>query len=238
MHKLTLFVALVLMQSVANAQDGYFVKAGGGVGSSNSSFNIFFDTHNTNHQSILSGQGLVNIGRSYSNWQLEVGIGYLVTGLSFVLGPGGTGGCVVGPNPNPIINSQKNSVKYTISNPHLVLPLVVSYVPKIKSKFSVSPGIGLEALYNFQGKMTATGLNEASGLTMDYKYNSIAAAVLLQLNFQYKINKNVGVCCSPSFQKMITSLTTNVSGDYMSRIYDHAVLVNVGVKYNFLKKSS
>ena len=232
MQKLISIFALVFSCSAAFAQDGYFVKAGAGVGSSNSSFGVMGSSHKANHQSVLSEQGQWNIGRRLGNWQLETGLGYLETGLSFVLGPGGSGGCVVGPNANPIVSSQTKSVKYTIQNPHLVVPLVLSYALSSGKKFTVNPGASVEALYNFKGKMAAAGLSDASSINMDYKYNHVAGAFLFKLEFQYQLCSHLGVWCSPSYQKMFTSLTTNVPGDYMSHIYDRALLISAGIKCN------
>jgi hypothetical protein len=229
-----LISALVLSSSCffATAQDGYFVKAGVGAGSANSSFSVLPGRVKDNHQSVLAEQGQLTIGRNFGKWQVETGIGYLQTGLSFVLGPGGTGGCVVGPNSNPVIASQKNSVKYTIVDPHMVVPLTVSRSLSTGKKFSVSPGAGIEALYNFKSKMAAAGLSDGSGMSMDYKTNDLAAAFLLKIDIQYNICSHMSVWVSPSYQKMFTSLTTNVPGDNMSRIYDRALLISAGIKYS------
>ena len=232
MQKLACVIGLTMLCSSAFAQDSYYVKAGGGAGTSNSSFDVLINTHKTNHVSVLSQQAQLNIGRTFGNWQLETGLGYLQTGLSFVLGPGGSGGCVVGPSTNPVIASQTNSVKYTITNPHLQVPLVLSYNFKSVKRFSVSPGAGVAALYNFKGKMTASGLNESSGIAMSYNYNNVAAAFLFKFDFQYRLCSHMSVWCSPSYEKMFTSLTTKVAGDYMSHIYDRALMMNVGVRFN------
>ncbi len=230
MKKLITLFAFACSCSAASAQDGYYVKAGVGAGSANSAFSILPDMHPANHQSVLAEQGQLNIGRNFGKWQIESGIGYLQTGLSFVLGPGGTGGCVAGPNQNPVIASQKNSVKYTIVDPHVAVPLTISRSYNAGKKYSVSPGAGFEALYNFKSKMATSGLSDGSTVSMDYKNNDMAAALLLKIDFQYKICSHMSVWLSPSYQKMITSLTVNVPGDPMSRIYDRALLFNAGIK--------
>ena len=230
MKKLIAIFAFACSCSAASAQDGYFVKAGVGAGSANSSFSVLPSMHSANHQSVLAEQGQLIIGRNLGKWQIESGIGYLQTGLSFVLGPGGTGGCVAGPNANPVIASQTNSVKYTIVNPHLAVPLTASRSFAVGKKFSVSPGAGFEALYNLKSKMAAEGLNESAPLTMDYKTNDLAAAFLVNIDLQYNLCSHLSVWCSPSYQKMLTSLTTNVPGDNMSRIYDRARMISAGVK--------
>ena len=233
MKKITSFFALILLCSSAFAQDSYYVRAGLGAGLSSSSFQVAPGFKKSNHESIASGQSQLNFGYEFGKWQIETGVGYLLTGLSFVNSPGG-GGCVVGPNPNNTLVAVPASgeAKYTITNPHLVVPLVASYKIHGCSKMSVSPGIGVEALYNFKGKMTTSNQAEAAATTMDYTYNNLSAAVVLKLDIQYKVCKYFSVWCSPSYQNMVTSLTKKVPGDGMSRIYDRALLVNAGVQYN------
>ncbi len=230
MKKLITLFAFACSCSAASAQDGYFVKAGAGAGSANSSFSVFPNNHPTNHKSVLAEQGQLIIGRNLGKWQIESGIGYLQTGLSFVLGPGGTGGCVAGPNLNPVIAAQKNSVKFTIVDPHLAVPLTASRSFTAGKRFTVSPGAGFEALYNFKSKMATTGLSDGSTVSMGYKNNDLAAAFLLKFDLQYNICSHMSVWVSPSYQKMLTSLTTNVPGDNMSRIYDRALMISAGVK--------
>ena len=225
------FCALILSFTSAFAQDGYFVRAGYGVGTSSSSFNALPGHPASNHTNVFSEQTQLNFGYTHGNLQLETGIGYLLTGLNYTIGAGG-GGCVVGPNPNGTPAPASNQGTYTIKNPHLTVPLVASYTLNNKKKLSVSPGVGVEALYNFKGKMTTTNESDASSEKMDYSYNSVSAAVLLKFDIQYKMCEHLSLWCSPTYQNMISSLTTKVQGDAMSRIYDRAFLINAGVKYN------
>ena len=238
MKQLALFFVSVFLTSTLFAQD-LFVKAGFGAGTSSSSFNVFSGAINNGHQSILSEHAQMNAGFNHGNWQVETGLEYLVTGVSFLKfqgsgGSGGGGGCVAGPGPNATPAELANTSRYTIKNPHLAVPLMLSYNLNNKQKLSFSPGFGIEALYNFNGQLTTTNnKSETTTPTLDYKYNNCSAAILLKLDIQYRINKQFSVWMSPTYQNMVTSLTTKVQGDYMSRIYDRALLFNVGVKYNF-----
>ena len=173
----------------------------------------------------------MNLGYSLGKIQLETGVGYLLTGLNYTIGADGRG-CVVGPNPIAPPLPAANQGTYTIKNPHLIVPLIVNYTLSSKKKVSVSPGIGMDAFYNFKGKMTTTNQNEATSEKVNYSYNNFGAAVVLKLDIQYRICEHLSILFSPSYQNMISSLTTKVQGDAMSRIYDRAFLFNVGIKYN------
>ena len=230
MKNVTLFFALLLSCSAAFAQDGFYVKAGFGVGSSSSSFKVLPSAGNAYHSNVPSEQGQINVGHSFGNFQLETGLGYLATGVSFVHGGAGGGGCVLGPSPLMPITPQPNPVTYTILNPHITVPLMASYTLNKAKKLSVSPGIGVEALYNFNGKISAPK-TEDPVVVMYYKYNKLGAAAVVKLDIQYNICSHLSVWCSPSYQNMVTSLTTKVAGDYMSRIYDRAFIFSAGLKY-------
>jgi hypothetical protein len=180
-------------------------------------------------ESIPSLQTQVNIGYTHRHMQLETGLGYLVTGVSFI--SNGGGGCMPGPNPNNR-NKNTNPIKYTITNPHIAIPVIISYSSNGKSKLSLSPGIGMEALYNFKGKMTTNAQADQSMNVTHYDYNNFGAAILVKCDVQYKLSNCLSVWVSPSYQNMLSSLITNIPGDNMSRVYDRAFLLNTGVKYN------
>ncbi len=231
MKKILSSCVFILSCAIAMAQDGYYVKAGFGAGTSSSSFKVLPGIAPGNHSNIFSEQTQLNFGYSLGNLQLETGIGFLITGLNYTIGAGGTGGCVVGPNSYaPPVTA--NQGIYTIKNPHLTVPAIVSYTLNNRKKVSVSPGIGLEALYNFKGKMTTTNNVDGSSEKVDYNYNNLGAAVVLKFDIQYRLCEHLSIWCSPSYQNMISSLTTKVQGDAMSRIYDRAFLINAGLKYN------
>lgn len=230
MRKLLSFCTLILSCTSAFAQDGYFVRAGFGIGTSSSSFNLLPGHPAGNHTNIFSEQTQLNIGYTQGNLVVETGIGYLLTGLNYSIGAGG-GGCVIGPNPNGTPVTANQGI-YTIRNPHITVPAIVSYTLNNKKKVSVSPGLGIEALYNLKGKMSTTNQSDNGSEKMEYSYNNLGAAAVVKLDIQFKMWEHLSLWCCPSYQNMISSLTTKVQGDAMSRIYDRAFLINAGVKYN------
>ncbi len=236
MKKITLFFILILVVSSVFAQDSYFVKAGFGAGISGASFKVFSADAYNNNKAVPSGQGQIGIGVIHGNWQLETGLGYLRTGVSFVKNEYEPL-CGGGPNTNPVtILPVGPNVKYTIKNDHLVIPLIISYAMNKQNKFSFYPGAGIEASYNMQGTITSNASNPDGAILdpiqINYHYNTVSAMALLKCDAQYRINKMLSVWCSPTYQQMFTSLTSKVQGDYMSRTYDHAILLNFGVRYN------
>ena len=233
MRKSISLFSFILLCFSASAQDSYYVKAGFGVGTSTSSFDVVSGDAYKNHMDIFAGQEHLNFGYSHGNWQLETGMGYLHTGVSFIA-PNGIplcGGGQLTPEQIQLMQSL-NSVKYTIKNPHLTVPLTISYTLNNKRKLSVSPGVGMEALYNFKGKIMTNEDVESSAYNIHYSYNNFGVAFLVKCEIRYKLCKYFSVWCSPSYQNMVTSLTKKVPGDGMSRIYDRALLVNAGVQYN------
>ena len=230
----SLFALLCLSLSVF-AQDGYFFTAGVGAGSGSSSFKPFSADAYNNHGNIFSYQLQMGIGYQKGNWQLQTGIGYWNSGISFMkkageplCGTPPTG--TVTPTPNP---EASQDAKYTIQNPHLVVPLILGYTLRDGKKISFTPGIGIAGVYNGSGMLSTTN-PFGNGLSINYNYNTISLMLSAKFDVNYRINKLFSIWCSPSYQNMVTSLTTKVSGDYMSRTYDHAFLFNAGIKYNLL----
>ena len=231
MQKSALFFVPIFSFASAFAQDGYYIKASGGAGITSSAFGIMSSSAAADHKNISSGQAQLNLGYTYGNLQLETGVGYLQTGVGFEIGPGHPG-CMVFPGSTvPKLTAAGN---YTIRNGHIVLPASIGYIINKRGKLSVVPGIGIEAAYNFEGKVSVTNRGESpQSLTPDYKYNQASALVLVKFDVQYRISRQLSIWCSPSYQQMVTSLTKKVQGDSMSRIYDHAMLVSLGVTYAF-----
>jgi hypothetical protein len=239
MKNVTLFLASMALCSSAFSQE-CFIKAGFGAGSSASSFQVVSGDAYRNHIGLFSMQPQLGIGHRFGKLQVESGIGYWTSGVNFT-SPDGVPHCGIGPDPhNP--NSQTNTheqpvnpinhpVRYSISNPHLVVPLVAGYYIGISKKLSVVPGVGIEGLYNFKGRMT-TDISEAQSFAnVHYDYNSFGAAVIVKADVQYQLGRNFGIWCSPSYQDMVSSLTTKVAGDGMSRTYDRAIMFNTGVRW-------
>jgi len=233
MKKITLFFSMFLIGSAAFAQDGYYIKGGLGAGISGSSFSVFAGDAYKNNMDIFSGQSQFTVGYTHGRLQFETGMSYLKTGVSFIAEYGYPTCGVAEPSGTPAPAPVPDPVKYTITNSHLVIPFSVSYTIISMGRFSISPGIGLEAFLNITDKLSTSADIDPSFLTViGYSYNNISAAMLLKCDLQYNITRKFAVWCSPSYQNMLTSLTTKVAGDAMSRNYDRAFLFNAGVKFN------
>ncbi len=246
MKKFISFSALILLTVPAVAQDGYYIKAGGGTGVSSSTFSVFSGDAYNSSNNIRSNQAQVSIGYNKGNLQLETGIGYLRTGVTFVnaIGEPLCGG-MVPPVQTPTskdsgaVHGTTNviGVRYTISNTHIVVPVMIGYVMKMGKKVDVVPGIGVETLLNFKGKLSADQpASQDVENSINYHYNPVAAMLALKIDVQYHISKQWGVWVSPSAHNMLSSLTTAVPGDAMSRQYYHALLFSAGVRYNLPAK--
>ena len=233
MKKIASLFAVILSGSCVMAQDSYFMNAGFGAGVSASSFKVFSADAYNNHRNIFSDQFQLNLGYAHGSLQVETGVGYLRTGVSFVKAANeplcGT------PNPNPTIEPvyQGPDAKYTIRNPHVTIPLIVSYAVHLGKKISLDPGAGVEVAFNIPGTITSDQSGSQVPLIINYKYHAMSDLALVKCDVQYKLCEHMSVWISPSYQQMFTSLTQKVQGDYMSNTYDHAFLLNVGVRYNF-----
>src|SRR4051812_37829682 len=130
MNKTSLFFALIFISSSISssvfAQNGYYIKGGLGSGTSGSSFHrISADGYN--HNTVISTQQVqMNIGYDHKNLQLETGIDYLLTGVSFNKRYGEPlCGSMYGPVEKPMpVPLPKTDIKYTIKNPHLIVPFI------------------------------------------------------------------------------------------------------------------
>lgn len=241
MQKIALFLAAAICCSSAFSQECFF-KAGFGAGSSASSFQVISGDAYKNHSGTFSIQPQLGIGHRFGKLQLESGIGYWTSGVNFTA-PKGVPTCGISPVNHLPNNNQTNNneqpnpvnrpVKYAINNPHLVVPLVAGYYIAVSKKISVVPGIGLEGMYNFKGRMTTDVSIAQSYANIHYDYNHFGAAAIAKADLQYNVKENLSVWCSSSYQNMISSLTTKVTGDAMSRTYDRAIMFNIGIKRSF-----
>jgi len=253
MKKLILSTVIALSVSGASAQDVLYLQPLVGEGVSSSSF-MPLHAYGASQQSyVLSQQYQLNVSIPRGRWQLETGIGYLTTGVSFI-SPYTVPGCgLLIPNPNSNNTTQGNSsnntaaykttstsnttpeadkTKFTEINSHITLPVILNYTFYTAGKFSFSAGAGAELLFNMNNTITSS--NEYafanSGYQNPFHENSISGALILQAGATYNINKNFGVVLGPSAQGMFTSLVTKIDGEAMSRVYNYSYLMNAGIR--------
>jgi hypothetical protein len=210
MKKAFSLCAVILLSQTLFAQDGIFVKAGIGAGTATSSFKPFSGDAYKNGMEILSRQAQLNIGYKMGKWQLETGIGYWQSGVSYYAS-GNVPGCG-GPTYVQEQSTSAGAIKYTITNSHITVPAILGYSLNSKHKISFVPGIGVEALYNLNSKKTADA-NVPDYMLATDKYNKISAAAVVKYDIQYKVSKQVSVWCSPSYQNMISSFSSKIAGN-------------------------
>ena len=214
-------VVSFLCSSLVYAQNGFYFGAGIGGGVSSGFSQPFLNGPNLGAQ-IFSPEYLVKAGRYSGNWQLEVGLGYLTTGIVFSYDPDPAGF---------LYGSYRDGNPYEkITDRHIILPISVSYKIKLGKKFSLSPGGGLVVVYNNSTEIQYSGAEPLGGSGDNINhYNNVTAALLLSLEAGYILNSKWSVTAGPSMQKTPYAA-------YPNGIYDYAYLFNAGVKYYLQKK--
>jgi len=240
MKKILSCLLLLSVSPLIFAQS-FFVKAGAGGSVAGSSCKLVDLNAYALKNAVPSGQGSFLIGLTYGKWQVEGGVGFLQTGVKYVMDESRSV-----PAAPPFLRSGETielqialpDVRYTIKNAHLVMPLTISYILNKEKKISFCPGAGIAAAYNFKGTLSADrvggGWNNRplSSAVIAYDYNKLGFMAVLKLDVQYKIGRQVSIWASPSYQQMLTSLTARAKSDPLSKTYDHALLLSVGVRYD------
>jgi hypothetical protein len=235
MKKASIFcVIITLFCSFVYAQNGFYFAPLIGQGMSGTCSQPFQNWTSLNHQ-IYSQEYQVKAGYHLHNWQFETGLVYFTTGvkgysnklnLDYMYN-GGSGPFVPSLEPTLADNLK-------VINRHIALPLSLSYKINMGKRFSLSPGAGVEWLYNNSTEIRHSSIDfSGNSGNVDYHYNTISQALLLRLEAEYKLNNKWSIIAGPSVQCMLTPMESIPGFSY-----DYSYLMNVGIKYNVQKKQA
>jgi hypothetical protein len=228
-----LLLILCLCSAASYAQNGFFLQPEIGAGFSNT---IWKPGIYPQQVSIFSYRAGMDIGYKTGKWQFITGLAYLRTGVKVL-----SGTIYYFENNEyllPIITPPENITDY---NPHILVPLKIGYeVLRFSDKLSLTALLGAEISYNIQ----RTFLTQVTVMPGTYPVNkdvesrqdfnrsgnNSGTMGLAQVNLEYKLNNRVSLTGGPSFQYMFSSMLN------FRNEYDYALLMNIGLKWNFKKE--
>jgi hypothetical protein len=230
MRKL-LITFLCLYSTQSFAQNGFFLLPELGAGMSNTSWKPQASVASYPGQnSIFSWQGQLDLGYKAGKWQFITGLGYLRTGVNMKNGDENEF------NNYKFVPADINSVwplvvpGVTDYNPHYIVPVKVGYeMHQFNNKLSFLPVIGAEFTNNLP-RTFAVGHNPKQAESQDdftYNCNRKGITAMLQLNFEYIVNRHYDFTFGPSVHYMYTS-ELNFEDQH-----DYAFLMNLGLRWNF-----
>ena len=237
--KTFLFTLFCFCGTVSLAQNGFFLQPEIGAGVSNSTFEPFSPAGYPEQLNVFGYQGQVDLGYRAGNWQFISGIGYLRTGVTIAQGSVGIFYGTAGEGTSIETLAPE---KVTDFNPHLVVPVKIGYrAIRFSKKLSFTPFVGAEFLYNMPRTFVVGSVsNNTKSEESKYKEsqqefdgvgNRFGVAGLVQLCFEYQLNDRYDITAGPSLHYMLTS-ELNFAPEQ-----DYAVLMNVGLKWNFRKRT-
>jgi len=229
-----LIITILCFCGIASfAQNGFFLQPEIGGGISNTCWQPFTFKGLPGQQSILSYQGQVDAGYNAGKWRFSTGVGYLLTGVH--LQPGSIANFnnyVVIPFAETNNLFIPYSEKITDYNPHIIIPLKVAYeVKQFNDRLSFVPQIGAEFAMNQRRTFVFSNSVKQEESASDFKSacNPHSIMGMVQLNFEYRLNSHYAITAGPSAHYMFTS-ELNFKDQQ-----DYAVLMNLGLKWNFRK---
>lgn len=237
--KRILFIALCACSATSFAQTGFFIQPEIGVGISNTNWQFFSPNDNRGLKNMFSDKFGIKAGYQNEKWEFTAGIGYLNTGYQMEshggFGPGVTQEYFSHAWPVPNIIGT-----YSMHDPHIVLPLEAGYKIHLNSKLVFMPSICITAMYNLPRHVVtkmylSDGDKESS---QDFKTNCNEYGLLgtVQFNFEYTLTHKIALIAGPDAQYMLTSVMKKPAFSIYAPQYDHAFLMNIGLKYCFSKK--
>jgi opacity protein-like surface antigen len=233
-----LLIALCACSTVSFAQTGFFIQPQIGGGIANTNWQYFSPTQNRDQKNIFSDEFAIKAGYQNEKWSFTAGIGYLNTGYQMnsysVFTPGVSQEYPLHAWPEPNIAG-----KYSMHDPHIILPLEVGYKIYLNPKLFFTPSIGAAAMYNLQRHIiTNVPLSNYEEPLQDFKTycNQYSLLGIMQFNFEYTLTHKAILLVGPSVQYMLTSEMKNSENSLYGSQYDYAFLINIGIKYCFSKK--
>jgi|GEM_PF-3255132 len=227
MKKKLSFLALLLCGTSSFAQSGLYIKTGLGIGSSSASYKTTGNTKEMKGKRVSSHNAIINVGYQIGYWQIESGMNYWQSGMQFEKNFG------TSPNFGPYGNQSKNYLlSYDINGAHLLMPINVGFVLNKNKNVSIIPSVGIATVYNLKKKITTEGIFQQTALkTITYSANDISLMLAASMEVRYKISKHCDFWLRPTYQRMISPSISSSPINYMSSMYEYALLFNAGVTY-------
>lgn len=236
--KKLLFIVLCCCSSYVFGQKGFFLLPEAGIGFTNARMPGIAKIYGvTQLSSITSMQGQLGIGYKTGRWQFTSGIGYLRTGMrvrgsELVLR---RDLLIYATFPENFIAPWMVKADIKAYNPHITVPVKIGYEAyRFNNKLTVTPAIGAELAYNTRRTFThamPAYIERETRNSFNYNCNRLGVIGLVQVNLEYKLNKRCDLVAGPSFRYMFSSMLN------YTQEHDYAVLMNVGVRYNFRQHS-
>lgn len=237
--KKLLFIILCCCSSYVFGQKGFYLLPEAGIGFTNARMpgSSHFYGH-TQLNNITSIQGQLGIGYKTGRWQFSSGIGFLRTGMQL------TGSAlllrrdiaITTTFPELLVPMVIRIDKITTYNPHITVPVKIGYEAyRFNNKLKVTPAIGAELAYNTRRTFTYAEPNfkdRETQVSFNYNCNRLGVIGLVQVNLEYKLNNRCDLVAGPSFRYMFSSMLN------YAQEHDYAVLMNVGIRYNFRHKGN
>lgn len=236
-----LLVILCACGTPSFAQTGFFIQPELGIGISNTNWQYLSPGSNTGQKNIFSDEFVIKAGYQNDRWELTTGIGYLNTGYKINTYNGFVPGVLQEysvPHAWPVPDLYG---KYSMHDPHIIMPFEVGYKIHLNSKLVFTPSVGVTAMYNLQRHIvTNVPLSSYKEPSQDFETycNQYSLSGTAQFSFEYALTKKIVLVAGPSAQYMLTPEMKKTLFGFYAPQYDYAFLMNIGLKYCFSKKHS
>ena len=210
------------------AQNGFFLQPeiAGGVGNAHFTSAEPLPASEGISHNIFSFEGTLGIGYRSKKWEFITGLGYFRTGfttswpgMDFQLanGPG-----LIGSTPEYISGVSR------VQNPHFILPLKVGYqLFHLNKKLTFTPYLGAEFAYNLPRTFVQYWHETESTQTFNTNCYQYGVFGLAELSLEYEASNRIELTGGLSYHYDFSPLI------HGQQEYDYAILVNLGIRYNF-----
>ncbi len=226
--KILFSLAFCIAYLSATAQTGFYLQPIFGGGTSNTIFINRMDVREkTTPVPMLNGE--VGVGFQFKTFVVNTGLGFMRTGFG-ISDPYGLRGVYSG--------------KYCIN--HIVLPMMVGFRLRTKSKISVTPALGLEIAYNNTGKVSIDAVPGSyvpmtyriAHKDLRYQYLELSVFAVAELRLECKLSSHLAVMCVPRFVRAVSNMENHAtSTSTFNSVYNYAMMFDAGVKWTLPKKA-
>ncbi len=226
---------LCFCSTVLFAQNGFFLQPEIAGGVSNSHFTSAQPSpeYGSVQHNIFSFQVMLDVGYKTGKWEFTTGLGYFRTGYAGRSGEpltysiyNTTG--IIGINTDDYLSLGT----FTVYNTHIILPIKVGYqLFHLNERLTFAPYLGAEFAYNMPRIYMIGG--PKTELMEDFNSSCYQYGVfgLAELKIEYQASKRTEITGGVSDHYDLTPLIRG------NQEYDHAILVNLGMRYNFTHKT-
>ncbi len=240
--KHTHYIILLMIACALSAKGQTYVQSYAGIGPSN------VQLHDMSGRYILGYQAHAGVGHQIGNLFINTGLGYMLTGRN------ATYDFWTYDLESPGVHNRRQARK-TEQYEHVMVPLSIGYGIWLSEKLMLIPSLGVAGSYNVRVRFSQTDkINmsnvyhialfnlghtyEGSGMRPFQKFSMWGQ---VQADLTYSLNSRVGIVAGISFYRMLTNMidpTGYPEHAFPKRMYNHALLFNVGVRVRLASSSA